>query len=279
MNRKEAAALLGHCAAFDNRKPSEAAAIAWASALKDVPCDQDALDAVAAFYKTPPKDPDTKLWIQPHNVLTLRAKLRSARLENFQYEPIANETTAEYLARYRGQVQAIASGRFPAPTGRLQLEGGPHPNTQAGLEARGWQGSRTVPDEDATIPQPRLADTVRRPGPLGVVCPACSAELGRPCKGPVATAKHPLGKPLAKPHTARRRAAAGEPMVDPARLAAEEDRVREASRLALARIEAEQAEREAEAAAKQPSPSPVSESPAEQAIPDAEIVDEEPAGE
>ncbi|MER6098398.1 hypothetical protein ABT154_21570 [Streptomyces sp. NPDC001728] len=278
MNADEAAELLGHCSGFDNRQPSIVAAKSWASALYDVPLDNDTKAAVAAYYATPPQNPNDRLWILPHHVRTLRSKIRSARLENFQYEPRPDETTGEYLARYRGQVQAIASGRFPAPTGRLQLEGGPHPRVLDGLEARGWGGNRSVPDDEAAaIPQPRLADTVRRPGPLGVICPACSAELGHPCKGPVATAKHPLGKPLAKPHTARRRAAAGEPEVERARQAAEEERVREASRLALARIEAEQAEREAAAAAKQPTAA--SESPAEQAIPDAEIVDEEPADE
>jgi hypothetical protein len=246
MNADEAAELLGHCSGFDNRQPSIVAAKSWASALYDIPLDNDTKAAVAAYYTTPPQNPNERLWILPHHVRTLRSKIRSARLENFQYEPRPDETTAEYLARYRGQVQAIASGRFPAPTGRLQLEGGPHPNTQAGLEARGWQGGRAVPDEDVTIPQPRLADTVRRPGPLGVECPACSAELGRPCKGPVATAKHPLGKPLAKPHTARIRVAAGEAAPDPARQAAEEDRIREASRRALQRLAEEQAIPDAE---------------------------------
>ncbi|MFD0074313.1 hypothetical protein ACFVIY_17950 [Streptomyces sp. NPDC127166] len=262
MNSDEAAILLGYCAAFDNRNPSVVAAQAWGAALHDVPLDQDAKDAIAAYYTTTPKDPDQRLWILPHHVRTLRSKIRSARLENFQYEPRPDETTGEYLARYRGQVQAIASGRFPAPTGRLQLEGGPHPRVLAELEALGWQGNRTISDEGASIPQPRLADTIRRTGPLGVQCPACSAEIGHPCKSGVSTAKHPLGKPLAKPHTVRRRVAAGEPAVDPARQAAEEDRIREASRLALARIEAEQ-------------PAPKAEAPAEEAIPDAEIVEKE----
>ncbi|MFD3535344.1 hypothetical protein [Streptomyces sp. NPDC058664] len=255
MNRTEASVLLGHCAAFDNRQPSEAAATAWASALHDLPLDDDTKAAVAAYYTTPPQNPNERLWILPHHVRTLRSKIRSARLENFQYEPRPDETTGEYLARYRGQVQAIASGRFAAPTGRPQLEGGPHPRVLAELEAIGWQGNRTVPDEDGSIPQPRLADTVRRTGPLGVQCPACSAEIGHPCKSGISTAKHPLGKPLAKPHTVRRRVAAGEPAVDPTRQAAEEDRIREASRLALARIAADED------------------------IPDAEIIDEEPASE
>ena len=250
MNPREAAELLGHCAMFDNRKPSQGAAVAWASALHDVPLDDDAKSAVAAYYTTAPKDPDAKLWILPHHVRTLRTKIRNQRLENFQYEPIANETVPEYLARLRGQVRAIASGRVAAPTGRLALDGGPTPQFMAELEARGWQGNRAVPDDGES-----LAAEVRRSGPLGVECPVCAAEIGFACKTGKATAKHPLGKPLAKPHTARRRAADGEPTPNPEQRAAEEERIREASRLALARIEAEQN------------------------IPDAEIVDEETPGE
>lgn len=207
MNRSEAALLLGHCAAFDNRTVGEADATAWASALHDVPYDNDARTAVARFYGTPPKDPHQRLWIQPHNVRTLRSKIRSARLENFQYEPLPDETPAEFMARYRGQVQAIASGRVPAPVGRLALEGGPPKEFVKELEARGWEGNRTVPDSDEAVE----ADAVRRAGPLGVECPACHAAIGRPCKSPGASEKRPLGKPRPKPHSARLRAARGIP--------------------------------------------------------------------
>lgn len=238
MIKKEAAVLLAHAAAFDNRQPSDAAAEAWAAALYDVPLDADAKAAVAAYYTTPPQNPNERLWILPHHVRTLRAKIRNARLENFQYEPLPDETTAEYLARYRGQVQAIASGRIAAPTNRPALEGGPSREFMAELEARGWQGNREVPDDDE--PAAELADTVRRSGPLGVVCPACKAEIGFPCKSSHATKKHPLGRPLAKPHTARLRAAAGEPQQTPEERAAEEQRIREASARALARLQAEQ---------------------------------------
>ncbi|HBF84212.1 MAG TPA: hypothetical protein DD420_31070, partial [Streptomyces sp.] len=92
MNSKEAAALLAHCSGFDNRQPSVAAAQAWAAALPDVPLDQDARNAVAAYYSTPPQNPGDKLWILPHHVRTLRTKIRNARLENFQYEPRPDET-------------------------------------------------------------------------------------------------------------------------------------------------------------------------------------------
>lgn len=235
MNKKEAAALLGHCAAFDNRKPSEAAAMAWAAALKDVPLDDDARNAVAAYYTTAPKDPDAKLWILPHHVRVLRTKIRNARLENFQYEPVGDESVGEYLARYRGQVRAIASGRVAPPTDRLALEGGPHPRFVRELEAHGWEGNRSVPESD----EESLADTVRRTGPLGVECPTCAAEIGYPCKTGRGTAKFPLGKPLPKPHTARVREAAGEPQLTVEQRAAEEQRIREASARTLARLAAE----------------------------------------
>ncbi|UPZ27708.1 hypothetical protein MUK60_07650 [Streptomyces sp. LRE541] len=217
MNRKEAAELLGHCTAFDNRQPSAAAATAWAAALNDVPLDNDTKAAVAAYYTTPPKDPDAKLWILPHHVRTLRSKIRSARLENFQYEPIADETPQEFLARYKGQVQAIASGRVAAPLGRPALEGGPTREFMAELEARGWAGNRTVNDEGTV--EAELIDSVRRSGPLGLECPveACRAAIGRPCKGPGGSDKQPMGKPRLNPHRARVRAADGE-----AELAAEE---------------------------------------------------------
>ncbi|MFD3917343.1 hypothetical protein [Streptomyces sp. NPDC058603] len=235
MNANEAAELLAHASSFDNRHPSLAAATAWAAALYDVPLDNDTKAAVAAYYTTPPQDPNQRLWILPHHVRTLRTKLRNQRLENFQYEPVGDETVPEYLARYRGQVRAIASGRVAPPTGRPVLEGAPSRSFMGELEARGWEGNRTVPDTD----EEPLANAVRRTGPLGAKCPTCSAEIGFPCKGGRATAKHPLGRPLPKPHTARARAAAGEPQLTPEQRAAEEQRIRDASARALARIAAE----------------------------------------
>ncbi|MBD9721918.1 hypothetical protein PV755_09260 [Streptomyces caniscabiei] len=234
MNRKEAAELLGHCAAFDNRKPSQGAAMAWAAALHDIPLDNDARAAVAAYYTTPPKDPDAKLWILPHHVRTLRSKIRSARLENFQYEPLPDETPVEFLARYKVQVQAIASGRVAPPSGRLALEGGPTREFMRELEARGWKGNRTVDDETTT--EAELIDSVRRSGPLGIECPACQAAIGRPCKTPGGNDRQPMGKPRTKPHTARLRAASGEAEQTAEERAAEEQRIRQMSARHLARL-------------------------------------------
>lgn len=224
MIKKEAAILLGHAAAFDNRQPSEAAAEAWAAALHDIPLDADAKAAVAAYYTTPPQNPGDRLWILPHHIRTLRSKIRSKRLENFQYEPIAGETVGEFMARYRGQVQAIASGRAPAPVGRLAIEADPKRDREfvKELEARGWEGNRTVPDTDEAAE----ADTVRRAGPLGVQCPTCGAALGRPCKTPGGTRKHVLGRPRPNPHSARLRAARGVPEQTAEQRATEEQAVR-----------------------------------------------------
>lgn len=233
MNVPEAAALLGHCTSFDNRQPSEAAAIAWAAALHDVPLDADTKAAVAVYYTTPPQNPNERLWILPHHIRTLRSKIRSARLENFQYEPVGDETTAQYLARLRGQTQAIASGRVAPPTERLALTGGPHEDVMRQLEDRGWSVGRTIPDSD----KESLVDTVRRVGPLGVECPTCGAAMGRPCKTPGATEKQPLGKPRSKPHSARLRSARGTPDLTPGQRAAEEQRIRDASLAALARLQ------------------------------------------
>lgn len=253
MNPREAAELLGHCAMFDNRKPSQGAAVAWASALHDIPLDADAKAAVASYYTTAPRDPEAKLWIMPHHIRTLRAKLRSARLINFQYEPLPDETVGEFMARYRGQVQAIASGRRPAPVDRLALAGDPKREFMEELEARGWEGNRTVPDSDEDAVAAELIDTVRRVGPLGVVCPTCKAALGRPCKTPGGTRKHVLGRPRPKPHNARLRAAQGIPEPTRTEREAQEERVRLRVDDYLARQQA-----------------------AEDDIPDAELVDEEP---
>ncbi|MEU5976312.1 hypothetical protein [Streptomyces sp. NPDC047315] len=239
MNADEAADLLAHAAGFDNRQPSLAAALAWASALPDVPLDADAKAAVAAYYTTPPQNPNERLWVLPHHVRTLRTKIRNKRLENFQYEPVDGETTAQYLARYRGQVAAVADGRATVTASGLQLEGAPHPRVQRELEARGWEGTRTVPETD----DEPLSAQVRRRGPLGIPCPVavCRAGVGSACKTGHATAKYPLGKPLAKPHALRIRAAEGERQTTPEEREIEEQRIREASRRALERDRAKNA--------------------------------------
>ncbi|MFK3734033.1 hypothetical protein ACI2LJ_27630 [Streptomyces sp. NPDC088090] len=200
MNQREASMLLACCAAFDNRQPSDAAIQGWAAALHNVPFDQDAKDAVVRYYTTTPKNPETRLWIMPHHVRDLRAKIRAERLENFAYEPPdPDETPHEFLARYRGQLEAVASGAVPAPSTAPMLEGGPHP-----VLAELISGAVPAVNADGAT-EHRPAVERRATGPLGVICPDCNAAIGRPCKSSWRR------KPRA-PHPARRRAAAGEPI-------------------------------------------------------------------
>jgi hypothetical protein len=220
----EAADLLTRCAAFDNRKPSAAAAMAWASALKNVPLDADTYAAVDRYYATPPKDPDQRLWIQPHDIRTHRAALRAGRLEHFVYEPPALETPKEFLENYRRQIEAVASGAVPAPTSAPALTGGPHKSVEDRLAAVGQQ----VPDGDDEPTPPRF-------GPLGVHCSACYAPIGLSCKTPHGKRR--------RPHQARQ-AAVGTPGIEqplpPGQAAAEEHRRRQAARIHLAAMGGDQ---------------------------------------
>jgi hypothetical protein len=190
----EAARLLAACAAFDNRQPSEIAKRAWAKSLHDVPLDQDCFDAVARYYGTPPKEAGQRLWIQPHDVRTHRQAIRNERLENFTYDGDPDETPAQYLARRRAMLDAVASGRIAAPDTAPALTGGPHRSVTRQLEGIG----RPVPDAEEV-------QEIRRPGPLGVDCPQCKAPIGRPCKTVL------RGKASKTIHPARRRVAKGEP--------------------------------------------------------------------
>lgn len=117
MNPTEAGQLLAHCAAFDNRKPSAAAAVAWAAALHDIPLDADALGAVARFYATP--DGEGQKWIQPHHVRAHRAAIRSDRTGpagpglHPAPPPADPDDVKGYLRALRQQQAGIADGHTP----------------------------------------------------------------------------------------------------------------------------------------------------------------------
>ncbi|MGY0062780.1 zinc finger domain-containing protein [Streptomyces sp. LZ34] len=220
MNPSEAAQLLAHCAAFDNRTVGKADSRAWAAALHDVPLDADALAAVARFYGTPTDKPGERLWIQPHNVRAHRFAIRKERLGETlpAYEPPPGlETGAEFIARRRAQLDAVATGRIPTtPVG--ELTGGPAPEVARKLAGIGRRVAAVTPEElaaeialeEGEEPVTPEVEQVRRPGPLGVVCPACHAAIGRPCKvGVPGDLRRP--RVLKRPHAARARVATGGP--------------------------------------------------------------------
>jgi hypothetical protein len=218
MTPDEAQQLLAACAAFDNRQPSQIAKRAWASALKKIPLDDDCFEAVARYYATPAKD-GARLWIQPADVVTHRRAVRAERLENFVYEPPPGLDDPDYIKRLRGQQYAVGSGTMPAPSRAPALTGGPTKQVAEYLAGVG----RDIPVED----DDEVA-AVRRPGPLGVECPKCTAPIGRPCRTP-------RGKERAT-HPAR----LGE-ATDPQAEQAEIEQRRAASAAVLRRLEAGEA--------------------------------------
>lgn len=121
MNPTEAAQLLAHAAAFDNRKPSAAASTAWAAALHDVPLDEDATAAIARFYGTADEHETGQKWIQPHHVRQHRKALRAERLgpEGPGLSgaiPAADpDDIPAYLAALRRQETEVADGAVALP--------------------------------------------------------------------------------------------------------------------------------------------------------------------
>lgn len=137
MNATDAAALLARAAAFDNRKPSAAAAQAWAAALRDIPLDDDTLEAVARFYGGDVAGESGERWIQPHHVRALRKAIRADRIGpagpglHPAPPPADPDDPDAYLRALRAQQRAIGDGR----TSREALPAGdppdPHDNPAA----------------------------------------------------------------------------------------------------------------------------------------------------
>ncbi|MEU1800833.1 hypothetical protein [Streptomyces sp. NPDC019937] len=174
MTPDEAKQLLAHAAAFDNRQPSIVATKAWAAALRDIPLDQDTLDAVAAFYGSTTLDgaarfdPTKRRWLEPHHVRHHRQQIRNARLAdaNVMYEGRPNESGAESIRNRRALLAAAASGQLPPRTPTAAITSGP----AVDAEGRGRAILNAVGRE-----------TLSRRPEFAAPCPHCAAGAGRPC--------------------------------------------------------------------------------------------------
>lgn len=170
MNVEEAKQLLGRAAAFDNRKPSLAAAIAWAAALHDIPLDDDTIAAITTFYGTNTLavsekfDPTKKRWLEPHHVRHHRQQIRNARIAttNAMYGGRPDEIGAESARNLRALYSAVADGRV-APRAIESRKG-------ADAEGRGLAILRSIG-----------RDSISRRPELAAACPHCAAQAGRPC--------------------------------------------------------------------------------------------------
>ncbi|MEU7318329.1 hypothetical protein [Streptomyces sp. NPDC007083] len=213
MNNQETTQLCRYVRALcPQQKFDEYTPDAWHDILGPVPLD-DAREAAARVARRQP-------FVAPAEILAEVGVIRGERLDGFVYEPVERDDNPRvYLAAYRGQREAVASGHRPAdPTSAPELTVGPHTMARV-LEGVG----RQVPSSDT---EPEL-----QPGPLTVACPTCAARPGKHCQWATGT-RRPT-------HVARRRTARGEPAVDP-QAAAEEARRRTAAATALAHLTPEQ---------------------------------------
>ena len=110
MNRTEAAQVLAMAAAFDNRQPDQAAALAWAEALDpDLPL-QDALRIVGEHYR------DERAWVMPADINRRWRALGKARLETAVRMGLPEppdelaDTPGDWAAWKKAQIRAIRAG-------------------------------------------------------------------------------------------------------------------------------------------------------------------------
>lgn len=135
MNTTEAAQVLAKAAAYDNRQPDQAAALAWAEALdQDLPL-QDALRIVGEHYR------DERAWIMPSDINRRWRALGKARLEiavrmGLPEPPddLADEPTV-WAAWKKAQIRAVKAG----------CDG-------AQVEARAWHAIQRTPRQRREVP-------------------------------------------------------------------------------------------------------------------------------
>lgn len=199
----------------------------WEAALGDLDY-TDCMQAAANLVRT-------HQWVKISDVRKAVREMRAARIKAAMpvYEPPQHdESGAEFVARYRGQLEAAGSGQAPPVVERVVLGGPPHPSVALAVANSFQRVPELEPgseiDEDGNAVD---VSDVRRPGPLGVKCPKCSAAIGRPCRTPG-------GKERAA-HPVRSTASKGQPVPDESTTEREIERRREASRRHLAALPAD----------------------------------------
>jgi hypothetical protein len=158
MNPKEAVLLTRYVRALcPQQKFDEYTADAWFDVLKSYPL-QDCQNAAAAVAGRQP-------FVSPAEIIAEIRKTRDDRADSFQGPGLPAEVpdadpddVRAYLAALREQRTRAADGHELKPRKVAEL--------LAGV-------GREVPPEIASV---------KRPGPLGVECPACGAAIGRPCR-------------------------------------------------------------------------------------------------
>lgn len=194
---------------FDEYTPD-----AWHDVLGDYPLEA-ARRAAATVAKRQP-------FISPAEIIEVIERHRAENASDFQGPGLPAEVPDADPDDPVAYIAALRAQRFRAADGH-ELKSRPMKALLAGITGE--------------IPKPisNQLSAVRRPGPLGIICPRCKAARGRPCKKPGSSERYPLGEPMKEPHPIRVALATGQPL--PAgHDAAGEARGKEASRIALEQL-------------------------------------------
>lgn len=192
MNPVEAVTLTRYVKAIcPQQKFDEFTSDAWGDVLADV----DANEARQAVIRLARRQP----FISPAEIIAEIVDVRAENASDFQGPGLPAEVPdadpddpAAYIAALRAQRYRAADGH--------ELKPRPMKALMAGI-------TRQIPKQ----PNPEL-EAVRRPGPLGIICPRCKAARGRPCKKPGSSERFPLGEPMREPHPIRVALATGQPL-------------------------------------------------------------------
>jgi hypothetical protein len=214
MNPVEAVTLTRYVKAIcPQQKFDEFTSDAWSDVLVDI----DADEARRAVIRLARRQP----FISPAEIIAEITDVRAEAASDFQGPGLPAEVPdadpddpVAYIAALRAQRYRAADGHELKPRPMKALLGGV---------------TQQIPKQS----NPEL-EAVRRPGPLGIICPRCKAARGRPCKKPGSSERFPLGEPMREPHPIRVALATGQP------LPAGHDAEAEAAGKAASRIALEQ---------------------------------------
>ncbi|MFE2384465.1 zinc finger domain-containing protein [Streptomyces misionensis] len=141
------------------QKFDEYTADAWHDVLGDLPLNAARAAAAAVARRQP--------FVSPAEIRTEYLNQRADTAADFQGPGLPAEIpdadpddVPAYLAAVRQQRHRAAEGLKPRPVKELLAGVGHH-----------------IPRE-----LPAEVTAIRRPGPLGIACPTCSAAIGRPCR-------------------------------------------------------------------------------------------------
>jgi hypothetical protein len=170
---------------FDEYTPD-----AWHDVLGGYPL-TDARAAAATVARRQP-------FVAPSEIITEIRRTRAEKAHGFQGPGLPAEIPDADPDEIQAYLAALRQQRSRAAAG-VELKARPVAQLVAGVV----DSFGAIPGDD--VPE------IRRPGPLGITCPACNAAVGHRCKAKITGSGERRPRELRTPHSARIRVASGGP--------------------------------------------------------------------